>query len=337
MSETPDRPATIDPSADPGRDLPADPVLGSAAAALLHRARWGASSNIGRLARRIAIESALLAVLRAHFPPGAAPVQFGRILDLAAQVAAFDPAEAYWAGRRLLAGGRLPRGWPQDLPRAEGLRWRTTEGFGLATHELADLVAPGEPQPPALPANEFYVSEPVSQGISRFPLSEDLPSLEASAPLPAHGAGVGVMLGWVHRVLTSLRRPQLLIYWVRFWNEQADRYGTLDAAATALAERDRRSPGSLRLFAAARAETQRAGPAGDPDRLSAFIEGGDATLTADRGEVLAAMRAALGAWYHVAPEMWTARPWGPPGRQQVFGFALGTGEVIDLRPAASRA
>jgi hypothetical protein len=56
--------------------------------------RWDASPNIGRLARRVAIESALIAVLRERFPPGSAPVRFGRILDLSARIVAVNPAEA---------------------------------------------------------------------------------------------------------------------------------------------------------------------------------------------------------------------------------------------------
>jgi hypothetical protein len=176
------------------------------------------------------------------------------------------------------------------------------------------------PQSPALPAGEHPVSEPVSQHSSRFPLSDDLTSLQC--PLPEHGAGVGVALGWADRVLTRLRRPQLLIYWIRFWNEQADGFSAPDAAATAPASRDGQSAGSLRLFAAARAETPRLGAAGRPDRLRAFIETGDAALADARGEVLAAMRTTLGVLV--------------PGRaRNVDGAALGpAGPATRLRLCA---
>ncbi|MFN3288173.1 MAG: hypothetical protein ACK40H_06965, partial [Sphingomonadaceae bacterium] len=212
MSETNDRPATIDPSTDPCRELPADPVLGSAAAALLHRARWGASSNTGKLSRRATIETLFLAVLRERFPPEAGPVRFGDILDVAAQLATIDPQELYWIGRLVWSRGTLPRGWPGELAGAEGLRWRTTEHFGLPEQWLGLLIRPGARQP--LPLDmDFAAPEPISYEMAHFPLRADLALLAADAPLPSHDAGFAVMLAWAHRLFDTCTRPPIFEYW----------------------------------------------------------------------------------------------------------------------------
>lgn len=318
---------------DPDRDLPADPLLGVSAVGLFHRLRWGAASDLGRLSRRVAAETALLAVLRRRFPPDGDPVPLGEILDLGAQVAALDPDELYWAGRELLAKRTLPPDWPRRLPDPRILPWRNTRDLGLPRDWLARLIAPGGlPAPPG--TGQFYAPEPLHYELLHFPLEAD-DDRTIAEELPDEGAALGIALAWAHAVLAAPERPHTLASWREHWSRQSNAFDKLCAI------------GSMRNFLNAAPidgefllAVAAAGVSLDVRLPTMFprapfrvpFEPARQMLAERPDAIVADMRRVLVHWHHVAPDLWMARPWGPPGPRLAMTIMLPGGHKGVYRP-----